>query len=131
MNVKSVCLCTLVGTLLGVGAARAQDPRVPAAGRGSELTTPSVPTSAWPSDADSPSMAPSAPRQTMPYGPESPLASPDGNGPPPGPVPLQAKLSSWLTYNRPGGCCSPIGGNGPIQSEVFLRSGISVPIGGA
>jgi hypothetical protein len=34
--------------------------------------------------------------------------------------------SSWITYSRPD-CCGPIGGNGPVQMEVFLRSGASIP----
>ncbi len=45
---------------------------------------------------------------------------------PPGPIPLQ---SSWLRYTRPD-CCCPVGGNGPIQTELFIRTGPSLVIGG-
>jgi hypothetical protein len=38
-------------------------------------------------------------------------------------------LSSWITYHRPE-CMGPVGGNGPIRSEIYLRSGVSVPIAG-
>src|SRR5438309_1652554 len=33
----------------------------------------------------------------------------------------------WIEYTRPG-CCGPIGGDGPIGSEWFLRNGISMPV---
>jgi hypothetical protein len=39
------------------------------------------------------------------------------------------KLSQWITYTPPD-CCGPIGDNGPIQTELFLRSGWSYPING-
>jgi hypothetical protein len=38
-------------------------------------------------------------------------------------------LSSWITGNRQE-CLGPLGGNGPIRSELYLRVGPSVPIGG-
>ncbi len=40
-----------------------------------------------------------------------------------------AGLSSWITWHQPE-CLGPLGGNGPIRSELFLRAGPSVPIGG-
>jgi hypothetical protein len=43
-------------------------------------------------------------------------------GPPP-------TLSSWLAYPRPD-CCGPIGGDGPIKEELFVRTGPSLAIGG-
>lgn len=36
--------------------------------------------------------------------------------------------SSWITYVRPC-CCGPVGG-GPIRSELYLRSGVSIPLDG-
>jgi hypothetical protein len=39
-----------------------------------------------------------------------------------------AGLSSYITYSLPG-CCGPIGGNGPIKEELYLRSGIAVTFG--
>src|SRR5438132_6528109 len=38
-------------------------------------------------------------------------------------------LSSWVTYARPG-CCGPMGCNGPIGYELFLRTGVSLPASG-
>jgi hypothetical protein len=49
-------------------------------------------------------------------------------GTPAGPTPPTG-LSSWLTYARPD-CCGPIGGNGPIKDELYVRSGASLPVGG-
>ena len=37
-------------------------------------------------------------------------------------------LSSYITYQRPD-CCGPIGGDGPIQIELYARAGESIPIG--
>jgi hypothetical protein len=47
----------------------------------------------------------------------------------PAPASAHSGLSSWITYVRPD-CCGPVGGDGPVQSEIFFRSGLSVPIGG-
>jgi hypothetical protein len=44
---------------------------------------------------------------------------------------FDAGISDYLTYRRPQACCGPIGGHGPINCEVFLRPGISIPIGGS
>jgi hypothetical protein len=44
-------------------------------------------------------------------------------GLPPGSVP-----DPWITYDRPG-CCGPIGADGPINSELYLRAGPSIPTG--
>jgi hypothetical protein len=37
-------------------------------------------------------------------------------------------LSNYITYQRPD-CCGPIGGDGPIQIELYSRAGVSLPIG--
>jgi hypothetical protein len=38
-------------------------------------------------------------------------------------------LSSWIKYTRPD-CCGPIGGCGPIYTELFARSGPDFTVGG-
>jgi hypothetical protein len=38
-------------------------------------------------------------------------------------------MSSWLVYPRAFGCCGPLGANGPISSEIYVRSGVSFPVG--
>jgi hypothetical protein len=35
----------------------------------------------------------------------------------------------WILYRRPGSCYCPIGGCGPIKSELYLRSGVDFPFG--
>lgn len=35
--------------------------------------------------------------------------------------------SSWITYVKPC-CCGPIGGHGPIRTELYVRDGVAVPI---
>ncbi|MFL5327876.1 MAG: hypothetical protein ACJ8C4_03090 [Gemmataceae bacterium] len=44
-------------------------------------------------------------------------------------LPPGSVCSPW---NGPGGtgCCGPIGGNGPIMTEGFLRTGIALPVAG-
>src|SRR5262249_13617934 len=54
--------------------------------------------------------------------------SPEGGLPPtPGPLSstVPASQPQYITYPRPAGCCGPIGGDGPIQTELYLRSGIA------
>jgi hypothetical protein len=48
-----------------------------------------------------------------------------------GTINATAPISSWLAYPRSPGCCGPLGGNGPIGGEIFLRAGISYPFGGS
>src|SRR5437870_320520 len=48
--------------------------------------------------------------------------APASPAPPPG-------LSHWITYTNPD-CCGPVGGNGPIGYELFLRGGLSLPVEG-
>jgi hypothetical protein len=42
---------------------------------------------------------------------------------------LPASLSSWITYTHPD-CCGPIGADGPIRGELYLRTGPSFPVEG-
>jgi len=64
-----------------------------------------------------------APTTTIPGQPTA-AAPPIGDGLPPGTV-----GDPWIEYVRPG-CCGPVGGNGPIGGEWFLRNGVSIPIAG-
>jgi hypothetical protein len=68
----------------------------------------------------------------MPVGPGSPSGMPAGPGPGPGPQPVPdapAGLSTYITYPIPG-CCGPIGGDGPIHTELYVRTGPSFPVEG-
>jgi hypothetical protein len=38
-------------------------------------------------------------------------------------------VSSWLAYPRGPGCCTLVGRNGPIGSEFYVRTGVTVPFG--
>jgi hypothetical protein len=68
------------------------------------------------------------------------LSPPTQVAPPPGPpltpaetpplAPGAAPIPNWLTYTRPD-CCGPIGANGPIHMELFVRSGPSFPVEGS
>jgi hypothetical protein len=113
---KSVCLGGLAVALLSLGIAHGQGPGYPSAGTG---TVP-PPATATPPPLD-------------------PYAGISGNFPPPydvtkapsgQPAPAPPVLSSWITYARGPGCCGPIGANGPIYSELYLRNGVSFPFGG-
>lgn len=53
----------------------------------------------------------------------TPLPGPNANAPPP------ITPSEWILYRRPD-CCGPVGGHGPIHTELYARSGISFPFGG-
>jgi hypothetical protein len=39
-------------------------------------------------------------------------------------------VSDWLAYPRSANCCCSKGGDGPIDAEIYLRGGVSVPFGG-
>ncbi len=45
------------------------------------------------------------------------------------PNPGPAHPSDWILYRRPYACYCPIGGDGPIQTELYLRSGLSFLVG--
>ncbi|MCI0464754.1 MAG: hypothetical protein L0Z62_48135 [Gemmataceae bacterium] len=57
----------------------------------------------------------------------APLPPPGGPGYPNG---GPARLSDWINYKRPCSCCEPVGGDGPVQTELYLRGGISIIIDG-
>jgi hypothetical protein len=39
--------------------------------------------------------------------------------------------SDWILNRKCDTCCGPIGGNGPIRSELYLNNGVSLPVGGS
>lgn len=70
---------------------------------------------------DAPARAPNTETYSAPpvYG--SPLPTPMPHEP--------SGYSSYITYTKPG-CCGPVGGHGPIMSELYLRAGPSLPVSG-
>lgn len=58
-------------------------------------------------------------------------AAPDGpaQAARPAAVPVPGELSSWIKYGRPG-CCDAYGGDGPIGTELSVRTGPSLPVAG-
>jgi hypothetical protein len=101
MNVRSICPWALVALVLGAGVARAQVIDGPPGGVENA-----------PASAPLPGVAP-----------ESMLNTPADR-------PAPGRLSSWITYNKPD-CCGPIGRDGPIKMEIYVQSGISIPVEGA
>lgn len=39
------------------------------------------------------------------------------------------RLSDYILYRRSDSCYCPVGGNGPVQTELYLRNGASFPLG--
>ncbi len=111
MSVKIVCLSGLVVTCLGLAAVRGQDPASPLSVN-SHGPPPYVP-----------SGSPLGPQETTPPGPGGPVPPPPTLGPldPP---------DTWLVYPRGCNCCGPVGANGPLGYEIYLRTGVNVPVGG-
>jgi hypothetical protein len=42
---------------------------------------------------------------------------------------LTSPMSSWIIHNQ-SDCCSPFGGSGPINTELYVRTGPSIPAAG-
>jgi hypothetical protein len=101
MNVKSACLVALVLILAGAGAARAQ----------LLYGGPS---------GDQGGMGPSSPPPVGSGAREA--GSMDGAVPPPVP-----RLSDYILGPRPADCCGPLGWNGPVAMDVYLRWGLNLP----
>jgi hypothetical protein len=95
MNAKRTCLVALVMTLAGVGAARAQQYESGPYG------DPTAPPAAFPAPAPKPGQV------------DAPVAPPTG-----------PRLSDYILGTTPD-CCGPVGGNGPISLEPYLRLGVS------
>jgi len=45
-------------------------------------------------------------------------------------LPAHTGPSSWITYSH-GECCGPVGGDGPIIMELYLREGFALEVGGS
>jgi hypothetical protein len=115
MSGKRVFLAGLVVMLLSLQAGRAQAPApLPP-------TAPGMPAMAPPEGAPATAAANIAYTDLSGSNPDEPNGSAAN---------ARKPISEWLLYPRMPGCCGPIGANGPIGCEVFLRSGISFPIGG-
>lgn len=74
--------------------------------------------------------SPAQPEQlSNPPAPTADAPIPAVTQPPQNQLPPGTVTSPW---NGPGGtgCCGPVGGNGPIMSELFLRSGVNLPVAG-
>jgi hypothetical protein len=110
MSAKTAFPSALVLTALGLCAARGQ---TPPAMTGYPQTPPPA---AVNGSAQSAAPAPGAP-DGLPPTPNGPLTGP-------------GRLSDYIIYNRPHGCCGPVGGDGPIGTEIFFRTGPSIVAGG-
>lgn len=65
-----------------------------------------------------------APVLVNPPGPGAPGATTDASV-------TQMGFSPYIVYPRSPGCTGPVGCNGPIGGEIYLRTGVSNPIGGS
>lgn len=134
MSGKSVYLGVLAASLLGLGVARGQSTETPFGGTDTAPTyppqAPFYPPKAYGQPPEGLGTS-SGVGPTMPGGAAAtgalPVAQPE---PDPSTLPLNLRLNSWLSYPRSPGCCGPLGLNGPIGSEIYLRNGFSFPVGG-
>jgi hypothetical protein len=101
MNLKTLVVCVVTLAGLCLGTAQAQYSKMPAGDK-----APAMGTGLATADVGSASLAPATPSA--------------------GAVP---QLSDWITYCQ-NNCHFPLGGNGSIQYELYMRNGISFPIGG-
>jgi hypothetical protein len=109
MSAKSIVSRAVILAVLGGWTARAaaQTPEISGQVPPEQLPAPTAPaTSPLPAVMTPPSQIPAM-----------------RAGLPPGSVP-----DPWITYDRPG-CCGPIGADGPIDSELYLRTGPSIATG--
>jgi hypothetical protein len=111
MRTNAIIPCALIVAVLGGWAARAAEP-APQNPQPETLPPPAVPTSPLPEVLPNTGAAPPGP-QGLPPGP---YGLPAGSVPDP-----------WITYTRPE-CCGPVGKNGPIGWEYYLRTGPSLPV---
>jgi hypothetical protein len=109
MSRMRVFLGSLIVGLLSVGWLTAQEP--------APFPEPSGP----PAYASGPGGV-AEPGEPAPYGEGAP-------GPAVSPPMGEIRHSAWINYPRSPGCCGPIGGHGPIGSEIYLRSGVALPFG--
>jgi hypothetical protein len=98
----------LVWTFLAVGTTSAQMPE----------TLPN------PSNLPDSSPLPGAPGSvSMPLSPPNGMAQ--------APVPHKPPVpDDWILYRKCEACCGPLGGEGPLRTELYIQSGWSFPVGG-
>jgi hypothetical protein len=101
MKRKSLCLGGVIAALLSLSQVRGEEPA---------MSGPTMPVA--------PMDAVSTPNPADPLPPTAP---------PPG---TSLTLSSFILRPRSPGCCGPIGANGPIEGEIYVRTGLTFPIGG-
>ena len=101
MSAKASFPLAILLTAVGLWTARAQLPDE----RGSSSSAEMLPV---PADA----MPAPSPREVLPA--PSLLASP---------------MSGWIVHNQ-ANCCSPFGGDGPINTELYIDTGPSIPVAG-
>ena len=155
MSVKSVGPCVVVLVLLGLGVARGGDePLMPVGTLDGSAPAP-LPNDALPAPLPNDGVPPAPlPNDGVPPAPLPndgvPPAPLPNNGVPPAPLPSEgmtpkampaeapiaaapqpapAALSSYILGTRPD-CCGPMGGNGPIKSEIYIESGLALPVAG-
>jgi hypothetical protein len=113
MNVKTLTTAVMMGLWLFCAPARMHAQEVPGPGIPPPPIRNDVP--------GAPDVVP------PPLGALPPGAAPAGL-PSVAVPPSPSGLSDWITYKR-GDCCVP-GTNVPLYSEVYLRAGPSIPVGG-
>jgi hypothetical protein len=116
MNAKTGFASAIILTVLGVGAVRAGDWSGPTTLIQMEEAPP--PRSIEPI----PPAEGGAPKTEAGAISSTPAAGSDETHVSPG-------LSNWITYTRPD-CCGPVGGDGPIFMELYVRSGVVLPVEG-
>src|SRR5262245_36300629 len=114
MSAKTVFSAALVLPLLSFCAAHAQNTTLP---------MPARDPSPYAGPGTLPPGVPPGVPNGLPNGP--PL---EGSMPPGPPTNGHTGLSPWITGTRPG-CCGPVGGDGPICTELFFRFGASINLG--
>ncbi len=123
---KCVWLSSLVAAVLGFGVARGQGPSY-LAGSITDGSTPPVAALPPGPSYTGPHVTHDGNGNGGPWGPTAAVVAPSADGAPATGI---AKVSSWIAYPRSPGCCGPLGGDGPIGSELYARSGVSFPVGG-
>lgn len=124
MSAKAGFPSALFLIILGLSTAQGGNPAAPTGGVGPSGGGSQAAPEILPAPGEAPAMVPPSPAMQGILPPPPPQEG--GPGAPTGPVPM---LSSWLRYSRPD-CCCPVGANGPIHSELFLRTGPALVIGG-
>jgi hypothetical protein len=117
MSTMGLLRGTLMLAWLSGGIVLAQEPTNPPVEAAPQPTTPSMSES---TAVQQPETVPAPPKPA-----DTPIAAVTGKPQ----LPSGAVCSPW---NGPcgSGCCGPVGGDGPIMSELFLRSGVNILIGG-